>query len=147
MQLVNAKPDAVACRPIPLRGAKVKHLAWAGALSSTFPAAYLARPLLLRDLLPVCPFRCATGRPCPFCGLSRALSEATHCHWHEAYAFHPLWPEAAAVLVLLTVLHLIDAYSNRQTCEALLRNSRSRWIWAAAGLAAFAVWRSIWLPL
>ena len=51
--------------------------------------------------LPVCGFRWITGRPCPFCGLTRAMFALAKGHFREAIHFHALSPLAAGVLIAL----------------------------------------------
>jgi hypothetical protein len=49
--------------------------------------------------LPVCGFRWLTGRPCPFCGLTRAMFALSRGHVAEALHWHALSPLAAVLLV------------------------------------------------
>ncbi len=63
-----------------------------------FPVAYLASSLILDSTIDVCPFRAAFGRPCIFCGLTRAFAHATHGNFAEAFALNPLW--AVAMLLV-----------------------------------------------
>ena len=49
--------------------------------------------------LPVCGFRWLTGRPCPFCGLTRAMFALARGHVAEALRWHALSPLAAALAV------------------------------------------------
>ena len=51
--------------------------------------------------LPVCAFHWLTGRPCPFCGLTRAMFALAKGHVGEALRWHPLSPLAAAMLIAL----------------------------------------------
>jgi hypothetical protein len=41
------------------------------------------------------------GLPCPGCGFTRAVCYASHGHFGEAFAFHPLWPLLLGYLVFL----------------------------------------------
>ncbi len=50
----------------------LRKLSAAGLLVSAFPIAHAMSPLILRDSFILCPFRIATGKPCPLCGLTRA---------------------------------------------------------------------------
>lgn len=120
---------------------RVKHLGWAGGLLGVFPLAYLAAPVIRSDTLPICPFRCVTGQPCPFCGLTRAFAAATHLQWHQALHFNPLWPVAAALVVLLSVLHLRDALTSSAGVHSFIAAVRARWIWIVTTLILFDVWR------
>jgi len=70
----------------------------------------------------LCGFRWLTGRPCPLCGLTRALFALAKGHWAEAVHFNALSP-LAFVMVF-----------------ALFWNGRMReWLWRG-GLGAFAVY-------
>lgn len=76
----------------------------------------------------LCGFHWLTGRPCPLCGLTRALFALAKGHWAEAAHFNALAPLALAMLF------------------ALFWNGRMRaWLWKG-GLAAFAVY-GLWRVL
>ena len=75
-------------------------------------AAIAAAPLATGALLPVgavldgpvvCPFRAATGLPCPLCGATRAFVLAGHGdgRWLD---YGAVWVLAAAVLLLVVAL-------------------------------------------
>ena len=49
-----------------------------------------------------CPFRAITGRPCPLCGMTRAVVAAMHGHLLESLRFNP-----AGVLVVVLALALL----------------------------------------
>ena len=54
---------------------------------------------------PGCPFRIATGVPCPFCGMTHATLALGGGHWSAALAAHPLAPLVlAGVLGALAVI-------------------------------------------
>jgi hypothetical protein len=70
----------------------------------------------------VCGFYWLTGRPCPLCGLTRALFALAKGHWAEAVHFNALAPLGCAMLF------------------ALFWNGRMRaWLWKG-GVVAFAVY-------
>ncbi len=46
----------------------------------------------------LCGFRWLTGRPCPLCGLTRAMFALAKGHWSEALGFNALSPLAFAML-------------------------------------------------
>jgi hypothetical protein len=48
--------------------------------------------------LPLCGFHWLTGRPCPLCGLTRAMFALAKGHWREALGLHALSPLAALIL-------------------------------------------------
>jgi hypothetical protein len=69
-----------------------------------------------------CGFYWLTGRPCPLCGLTRALFALAKGHWTEALHFNALAPLGFAMLF------------------ALFWNGRVReWLWKG-GAVAFAVY-------
>jgi hypothetical protein len=70
----------------------------------------------------LCGFYWLTGRPCPLCGMTRALFALAHGQWTEALHFHALSP-----LGLILVLSALWDFP-----------LRSR-LWTF-GLAAFAVY-------
>jgi len=94
------------------------------AASSLFALLWMAAP----PAIAVCGFHYLTGRPCPLCGLTRALFALAKGHGGEALRLHPLAPLGFAMLFALFWDHPL----------------RGR-LWMA-GIAAFAVyglWRAI----
>ena len=53
--------------------------------------------------IPVCGFHWLTSRPCPLCGMTRALAALLHGHWSEALRLHALSP-LALPLILAVIL-------------------------------------------
>ena len=49
----------------------------------------------------LCGFYWLTGRPCPLCGLTRALFALVKGHWAESLHFHALSPLGLAMLLSL----------------------------------------------
>ena len=49
----------------------------------------------------LCGFYWLTGRPCPLCGLTRALFALAKGHWAESLHFHALSPLGLAMLLSL----------------------------------------------
>ena len=49
----------------------------------------------------LCGFYWLTGRPCPLCGLTRAVFALAKGHWAEAFHFHALSPLGLAMLLSL----------------------------------------------
>jgi uncharacterized protein DUF2752 len=66
----------------------------AAALLGVFAVLFFLTP----PDLPVCGFRWLTGRPCPLCGLTRALFALAKGHFRDAIHFHALSPLAAVLL-------------------------------------------------
>jgi hypothetical protein len=76
--------------------------------------------------MPLCGFRWLTGRPCPLCGLTRALFALAKGHAGEALCLHPLSPLAAVLLAALI----------------WNRPIRARWWTSSAALfGVYGVWR------
>jgi len=65
----------------------------------------------VEDAPVLCPFRAATGLPCPTCGLMRAAGHLMRGDASGAFAVNPL---AAAVLVAALPLSVALAASNRR---------------------------------
>ena len=80
----------------------------------------------------LCGFRWLTGRPCPFCGLTRAMFALAKGHWSEALGFNALSP--------LTVAMLAGLFWN----DGFMRGR----VWTC-GIAAFAIYGvcRIFLPV
>lgn len=106
-------------------------------LLGAFPLAHVLTPFLLRDAIPLCPFRIATGQPCPLCGLTRAIAQATHGRWHAAFALNPLWPVFAAAMLLFGFLLPLDALTGKHSAARLTQALASRWIWIVSALIVF----------
>jgi hypothetical protein len=93
----------------------------AASATAVFAALWFIR-VPVEPAVQLCGFHWLTGRPCPLCGLTRALFALAKGHWTEALNFNALSPLAFAMLF------------------ALLWNCRMReWLWKG-GLAAFAVY-------
>lgn len=62
-----------------------------------------------------CPFRLATGLPCPLCGMTRGVASLLRGRWHEGVAYHlfsPLVLSALAAWIVIEsgqALHLWNA--------------------------------------
>ena len=97
----------------------------AAAAAVLFAALWFFR-LPAEPAVQLCGFRWLTGRPCPLCGMTRALFALAKGHWAEAVHFNALAPLGFVMLL------------------ALFWNGRLRgWLWTG-GVGAFAlygVWR------
>jgi hypothetical protein len=81
----------------------------------------------------LCPFRLATGLPCPFCGLTRSVFAAGQGRWEDSLALSPL---GLPLLVLAPVV-LVWIFAG------LLRGGGVRWprpALAALALATAVSW-------
>jgi Protein of unknown function (DUF2752) len=70
-------------------------------LSVSLVALLLLRsyPVSLYPSFPVCGFRWLTGRPCPLCGMTHALSCLTRGNWFDAVHFNLLSPVVFGILL------------------------------------------------
>ena len=94
-------------------------------------AAWCAVTACLPAGLNVCGFHWLTGRPCPLCGTTRALTALASLDWREAVALNALSPLTAALLMALPLL-------------ALARRAELRvWQSAAAAFGAYGVLRAL----
>ena len=66
------------------------------AVAAVYPALPVHPPI-------ACPLRAATGLPCPFCGMTRAVVAAVHGHIGASLAFNPGGIIVLALAVLLLV--------------------------------------------
>ena len=124
-----------------LRGTRARRSVWAGLLFATFPIAWWLRPLIIEDHIPVCLFRIATTKPCPFCGLTRAFAHATHGEFGLAWESNPLWFLAVALIATLAVLMATDAAAGTDTFDRFMRRL-DRWLVpVVVGLTIFGIWR------
>ena len=80
--------------------------AWRTYKDTIIPVLCLGVYVFLAYLLHIpCPFRYATGIPCPGCGMTRAYLLVFEGDFAGAFALHPLWPLIPIALVLLAVFH------------------------------------------
>ena len=114
------------------RAARARPLAWALILLGTFPIAFLSRPWLLTSAITLCPFRAVTGRPCVFCGLTRAFACATHGEFAQAFGFHPFWWVAALLIGGMGVAFLVTGLTGRELPRLLPLSWRAR-SWLVVG--------------
>ena len=113
-------------------------------LLGVFPVAFIARSLILDSTITVCPFKTITGRPCVFCGLTRAFAHATHGDFADAFTLNPLW-WVAVLMVVSTAVSLVVA--------AAVPAQRSSWRiewwksppWMVVGLVVVASLLRAWL--
>ena len=101
---------------------RLKRLVLALVIYATFPVAWFIRPIVGRNNITICFFRTVTGRPCPFCGLTRAFAFAIHGEFGEAFHYHPLWWVAALVVACVGFVCLLDAVTGSDLLGILRRS-------------------------
>lgn len=89
---------------------KPKRIVLAVVLFLLFPVAGIVRPYLCGDYINVCIFYGLTDKPCPFCGLTRAVACATICDFKAAFSHHPLWWLAVIIIFTIALTLLIDGF-------------------------------------
>jgi hypothetical protein len=94
------------------RSRAVKTLIWASTLPALLAACFFYYPYAFTGPV-ICPMPLMTGVPCPGCGITRAFSLATHGHFAEAYAFHPLWIPLLAYFALLWIYKIVEEWRGR----------------------------------
>jgi len=127
------------------------------------PGLVAGAALLFAALLPrawieagpsFCPFRLASGLPCPGCGLTRSVVALAHGDPAASLYFHPLGLPVVAALVGLVVLELGLALRRRaagqtagspSTTALLERAARGPVLWL--GAASLAVVWVVRIPL
>ncbi|MBI4859875.1 MAG: DUF2752 domain-containing protein [Candidatus Riflebacteria bacterium] len=121
------------------RAARRRRFVLGLALLGAFPLAGLLRPFL-GSLVPGCSFRVITGRPCIFCGLTRALASAWHGDVTGAFGLNPLWGLAALAVMATGLAALRDAAQGTDHLSGLARvwDQRSWVIIGALALATLA---------
>ncbi|MBS0191746.1 MAG: DUF2752 domain-containing protein [Phycisphaerales bacterium] len=90
--------------------------------------------------LPPCGWLLVTGKPCMTCGMTTAVTLAVHGRIPEAFFAQPAGLVVAIVLasgLWLGVHSLLAGASPGPFLEEL---TRSRWVWAGAGLILAAAW-------
>lgn len=91
-------------------GAERRSAAWlalGGATALAIPACFGA--IVGSDGPTLCPFRLATGLPCPGCGATRALAATARGDLDAAVGLTPVWPVLAVAAMLLGVAGLLLA--------------------------------------
>lgn len=97
-----------------------------------FPALWYAQSYVVAAGPSVCAFHSLTGCPCPFCGLTRALSCATHGEFRKAFAYHHFWWLSVMIIVLIAALLISDSLCDQQRFEKTVRYlSKYARIWYA----------------
>jgi hypothetical protein len=118
--------------------ARGRDLAIAGTALGCLGAAFVVPAGTVEDGPVVCPFRLATGLPCPGCGLARSWSALAQGDPAEAFARHPFGP----LLLVLSVAALVAV------ARSFWRRARPVDLASLAGsrpaLALAAAWCAWW---
>ena len=121
------------------RLARGRDLAIAGTALGCLGAAFVAPESAVEDGLVVCPFRLATGRPCPGCGLARSWVALGHGDLGTALDRHPFGPGLFAAALVAVAAAALSALRRAAPVD-LARRAGSR-----AALAVAAAWCGVWL--
>ena len=130
MSAVAAERDAARIR---------RNLLWLGLLTAVFVASVLWHPADDGGLV-LCPFRAATGIPCPGCGLTRAFCAMGKGDVSRAFGFHALGP---TLFVVAGLLWLRSAAVLAGFGDVVTRADRALVRWKAlqiGGVLLIAVW-------
>ena len=91
---------------------------------------------VLRDSPVMCPFRSATGLPCPACGLTRSWQAAAHLRLGESLGYHPLGAATllGAVLVALGSRNGAPPLAERRAVQRFSTAALwlASWLWRLA---------------
>jgi hypothetical protein len=112
----------------PIANAEVTAVVGAAGIA----AAFALSADHIKDGATICPFRLATGLPCPGCGLTRSWVYLAHGRWAESVTAHPFGVIAAALVVALIVT-VIRARTRGVDPPALGVVVRRRWFLAIVG--------------
>lgn len=88
---------------------------------SVFPGAWLIKPILPDQGFNTCIFHIVTGKPCPFCGLTRAFTHAAHGEFRTAFAFNSLWWLFALIIAAIGITACLDAITGKNQLRCLGR--------------------------
>jgi hypothetical protein len=118
-----------------------RDLAIAGSALACLSAAFVIPQTAIEDGPVVCPFRLATGLPCPGCGLARSWVALAHGDVETAFARHAFGP----LLFVLSVAAVV-AVGHR-----LVRGRRpanlARLAGSRGGIALAVVWCAAWASM
>ena len=106
-----------------------------------FPAAWLLWTPNVSSGMTTCAFKLLTTKPCPFCGLTHALSCAVHGNFSDAFAYHWFWWLAAILLIGLALVSLIDGLTGAGRIEKLYALATSTQRYIIAALIAYTLYR------
>ena len=88
---------------------RIRCLLLAVLLFSLLVIVWLIQPFICETDYTICFFRTVTGKPCVFCGLTRALAYASHGNFDSAFACHKFWWLAALIIIVIASISMVDA--------------------------------------
>src|SRR5215831_4686201 len=86
------RPTAERDEGVPRRPGGLPHIAFRVGFAILLFGFLWAIPVPLEQRFRICGFQWLTGRPCPLCGLTRALFALAKGHWRDALALNALSP-------------------------------------------------------
>lgn len=94
-----------------------------------FPAVWVFKYLYPSFPVTICFFKTVTGKPCPFCGLTRAFSQALHGNFQKAFEFHPLWWLSILLILCAIIVLLYEGFTGNDRISKRLRAGQNfSWI-------------------
>jgi hypothetical protein len=106
-----------------------------------FATARAVFPVVTNSNQPLCVFRIMTGKPCLFCGLTRAFAYASHGDLAAAAHFHPFWWLFAGLIIGISVLAWIDIFHATNRVGQMWR--KVPLVWAVAMVLVLSILRWI----
>jgi hypothetical protein len=106
-----------------------------------FALSFLLNAPRLENLPLICLWRGLFGLPCPFCGLTRSVSEISHGRLTAALGYHPFGPLVYAAGIILLFLSL-RAWLRGRSLALPARYARTL---RALLLLTGAAWLAWWL--
>ncbi|MEH3157095.1 MAG: DUF2752 domain-containing protein [Gordonia paraffinivorans] len=92
----------------------------------------------------LCPFRLATGLPCPGCGLTRSWVAFAHGDVSTAFADNVFGPISLVAVALAVVVAVVVRFVAPARVDVLIRFARSRVVYAVAAVwVAYGVARAV----
>ncbi|MGW5523486.1 DUF2752 domain-containing protein [Gordonia sp. NPDC003950] len=129
---------------VPTRTHRLAPSEVAGAIGvAGFGVALALSPAHIDDGPILCPFRLATGLPCPGCGLTRSWVYGAHGDWAQSFAAHPFGLPLLMGLLLLAAAAIAQRVRHREPprLDRLIWNPVAKFV--LAGWVIFGVVRLV----